>query len=151
MRWSPTKRAPCAPGALNNEAIANFTRNTLAQALRRNPFVCFVLQAGFDAEKGPSLYWMDYFGSLAKPHFSAQGLCSYFLLSLIDRHWKEGLDLEQGLELVKMCIDQLAKRYVISLQSFIVKIDLTKEVSLVKKEVDPDAPKTVTGIPRAKQ
>ena len=64
--------------ALSNEAIANFTRNTLAQAIRRNPYVCFVLQAGFDAEKGPSLYWMDYFGSLASPNFSACWQCPTF-------------------------------------------------------------------------
>merc|ERR1712129_56812 len=140
--------------------IANMTRNTLAQSLRKNPYMVFVIQAGYDAEKGPSLYWMDYFGSLASPNFSAQGLCSYFLLSLFDRHWKEGLDVEEGLALVKMCIDQLAKRYVISLKSFIVKIvdkdgvrqiDLTKRVVLDKKEVAPNAPKTVTGIPVAKQ
>merc|ERR1712154_722698 len=143
--------------SLDNEAIANFTRNTLAQALRRNPYMTFVIQAGWDEEMGPSLYWMDYFGSLAKPNATAQGLCSYFLLSLFDRHWKKDMDLEQGLELVGKCIDQLSKRYVISLQSFIVKIvdkdgvrqiDLAKKVSLEKKEVDPDAPKGVTGMPQ---
>merc|ERR1712154_554338 len=143
--------------SLDNEAIANFTRNTLAQALRRNPYMTFVIQAGWGEEKGPSLYWMDYFGSLAKPNATAQGLCSYFLLSLFDRHWKKDMDLEQGLELVGKCIDQLSKRYVISLQSFIVKIvdkdgvrqiDLAKKVSLEKKEVDPDAPKGVTGMPQ---
>ena len=144
---------------LDNEAIANFTRNTLAQSLRRNPYLVFVIQAGYDAEKGPSLYWMDYFGALASPNATAQGLCSYFLLSLFDRHWKEGMDLEEGLKLVEMCIDQLSKRYVISLKSFIIKIvdkngirqiDLAKRVTLDKKEVDPDAPKGVTGMPQSK-
>merc|ERR1712130_498846 len=125
---------------LNSEGIANFTRNTLAQSLRRNPYLVFVIQAGFDAEKGPSLYWMDYFGSLASPNATAQGLCSYFLLSLFDRHWKKDMTLDDGLKLVEMCIDQLSKRYVISLKSFIIKI-------VDKKEVDPDAPKGVTGMP----
>ena len=145
---------------LDNEGIANFTRNTLAQSIRRNPYLCFVIQAGYDAEKGPSVYWMDYFGSLAKPNATAQGLCSYFLLSLFDRHWKKDMTLDEGLKLVEMCIEQLSKRYVISLQQFIVKIvdkdgirqiDLAKRVSLDTKEVDPDAPKTVTGIPEAKK
>jgi len=142
---------------LNNEAIANFTRNTLAQAIRRNPYVTFVIQAGWDAEKGPSLYWMDYFGSLAKPNATAQGLCSYFLLSLFDRHWKKDMTLEEGLDLVKMCIDQLSTRYVIKLDSFIVKvvgkdgvqqIDLKKRVSLDRKQPVKDAKPTVTGIPQ---
>ena len=142
---------------LDNEAIANFTRNTLAQALRRNPYMTFVIQAGWDKEKGPSLYWMDYFGSLAKPNATAQGLCSYFLLSLFDRHWKKDMTLEEGLNLVRMCIDQLSTRYVIKLQSFIIKIvdkdgvrqiDLTKRVTLDQKEPVKDAPPTVTGIPQ---
>merc|ERR1712157_685535 len=119
---------------LDNEAIANFTRNTLAQAIRRNPYVTFVIQAGWDEEKGPSLYWMDYFGSLAKPNATAQGL-----------------------DLVRMCIDQLSTRYVIKLQSFIVKIvdkdgvrqiDLKKKVTLDQKKPIKDAPPTVTGIPQ---
>ena len=146
---------------LDNDGIANFTRNTLAQSIRRNPYLAFVIQAGFDMDTNkPSLYWFDYFGSMAKPNATAQGLCSYFLLSLFDRHWKKDMTLDEGLKLVEMCIDQLSKRYVISLQSFIIKIvdkdgirqiDLAKKVTLDKKEVDPDAPKTVTGIPEPKK
>eukprot|EP00483_Globobulimina_turgida_P001882 UN01884 len=142
---------------LDNEGIASLTRNTLARAVRRNPYVVFVIQAGFDLEKGPSIYWMDYFGSLAKPNATAQGLCSYFLLSLFDRHWKKDMDLDEGLKLVEMCINQLSKRYVIKTSAFIVKIvnkdgirqiDLSKRITIDKKEVDPDAPKTVTGMPQ---
>ena len=142
---------------LDNDGIAHFTRNTLAQSIRRNPYLVFVIQAGFDLDTNtPSLYWFDYFGSMANPTATAQGLCSYFLLSLFDRHWKKDMDLESGLELVKLCIDQLQKRYVIKTSAFIIKfvvkdgiriIDLTKNISLVRKDVDPVAPKTVTGIP----
>mmetsp|Transcript_9843 Transcript_9843/g.8853 ORF Transcript_9843/g.8853 Transcript_9843/m.8853 type:complete len:233 (-) Transcript_9843:177-875(-) len=145
--------------SLDNEGIANMTRNTLAQSLRRNPYLTFVIQAGFDLDTNePSLYWFDYFGSMARPNATAQGLCSYFLLSLFDRHWKKGMDLNDGLELVKLCIDQLQKRYVIKTSAFIIKIvdkdgvrqiDLTKNISLDRKDVDPDAKKTVTGIPEA--
>jgi len=146
---------------LDNEGIANFTRNTLAQSIRRNPYLTFVIQAGYDMDTNkPSLYWFDYFGSMARPNATAQGLCSYFLLSLFDRHWKKDMTLDEGLKLVEMCIDQLSKRYVISLQSFIIKIvdkdgirqiDLAKRVILDRKDVDPDAPKTVTGIPEPKK
>ena len=142
---------------LDNDGIAAFTRNTLAQAIRRNPYLVFVIQAGFDLDTNkPSLHWFDYFGSMSKPTATAQGLCSYFLLSLFDRHWREGMDLDEGLKLVKLCIDQLQKRYVIKTSAFIIKIvdkdgirqiDLTKNIALDRKDVDPDAPKTVTGIP----
>ena len=144
---------------LDNEGIANMTRNTLAQAIRRNPYLTFVIQAGFDVDTNkPSLYWFDYFGSMARPNATAQGLCSYFLLSLFDRHWKEGMNLDEGLELVKLCIDQLQKRYVIKTSAFIIKIvdkdgirqiDLTKNIALDRKDVDPNAARTVTGIPNA--
>ena len=144
---------------LDNEGIANMTRNTLAQSIRRNPYLTFVIQAGYDIDTDkPSLYWFDYFGSMATPNATAQGLCSYFLLSLFDRHWKKDMNEDEGLQLVKLCIDQLQKRYVIKTSAFIVKIvdkdgirqiDLTKNISLDRKDVDPNAPKTVTGIPNA--
>jgi len=40
---------------LSNHGIANFTRNELAYALRRNPYHVNILQAGYDTKTGPSL------------------------------------------------------------------------------------------------
>lgn len=148
---------------LDNEGIANMTRNTLAQSLRRNPYLTFVIQAGYDIDTDtPSLYWFDYFGSMAKPNATAQGLCSYFLLSLFDRHWKKDMTEDEGIALVKMCIDQLQKRYVIKTSQFIIKIvdkagvrqinlskNIPKQEPWARKDVDPNAKKTVTGIPEA--
>mmetsp|Transcript_14882 Transcript_14882/g.22451 ORF Transcript_14882/g.22451 Transcript_14882/m.22451 type:complete len:226 (+) Transcript_14882:41-718(+) len=143
---------------LDNDGIANFTRSTLAQSIRRNPYMVGVIQAGYEETSGPCMYWFDYFGTMSTPKATAQGLCQYFLLSLFDRHWKAGMSLEEGLTLVELCIEQLSKRYVISLQSFIVKIvdkngvrqiNLNKQVKLEQTKIDMDAPKTATGIPTA--
>ena len=39
-----------------------------------------------DAPKGrPSLYWIDYLGTMAEVPFAAHGYGSYFVLSLLDR------------------------------------------------------------------
>jgi hypothetical protein len=46
-----------------------------------------MLLGGIDGEE-PSLYYIDYLGTKQKTNFGAHGYCSYFLLSLFDRHWK---------------------------------------------------------------
>ena len=77
-------------------ATANYIRTELAEALRRAPYQVNVLMAGYDSppkdEEGgegkPSLYWMDYLGSLQQANFGAQGYASYFLYSLFDAHWE---------------------------------------------------------------
>ena len=45
---------------------------------------------GYDKETGPELYYLDYLASLVKLPFAAHGYGSYFVLSLLDRHYREG-------------------------------------------------------------
>jgi 20S proteasome subunit beta 4 len=46
------------------------------------------LIAGVDAkEEKPSLYWMDYLGTMQKVDYSGQGYCANFILSIMD--WYE--------------------------------------------------------------
>jgi 20S proteasome subunit beta 4 len=42
-----------------------FDSNTLAEALRKNPYQVNLLLGGYDEKKGPSLYYMDYMGAFA--------------------------------------------------------------------------------------
>jgi len=107
---------------LTNDAIANFTRNELALALRSGPYYVNLLQGGYDEPNGPCLYYMDYLGSLQKLNTAAHGYCSYFLFSIFDRNWKEDITLEEGIKLVETCIEQLHKRFLINMQAFIVKV-----------------------------
>ncbi len=104
------------------KAAANFTRNELATALRRAPYQVNLLMGGFDAKTGPSLYYMDYLGSMKKMDFAAQGYASYFTFSIFDRYFKKGMNLEQGKELMQKCIKELRKRFLMNCPNFICKV-----------------------------
>eukprot|EP01098_Paradermamoeba_levis_P002929 TRINITY_DN1384_c0_g1_i1.p1 TRINITY_DN1384_c0_g1~~TRINITY_DN1384_c0_g1_i1.p1 ORF type:complete len:227 (-),score=71.37 TRINITY_DN1384_c0_g1_i1:104-685(-) len=106
---------------LSLHAAANFTRRQLAHALRSNPYNVNLLLGGVD-EEGPALYFMDYLASLNKLNFGVHGYASNFLLSVLDKNYKEGLTVEQGLELLKLCIFELKTRFLISYSGFLVKI-----------------------------
>ena len=52
--------------------------------------------AGFDAEEnGPSLYWIDYLGTLQKVTKGAHGYAGYFLYGLLDNKYKPNLTLDE--------------------------------------------------------
>ena len=50
-----------------------------------------LLLAGYDKVEGPSLYFMDYLASVNKVPFGAHGYGSFFTVSILDRHYREGL------------------------------------------------------------
>jgi 20S proteasome subunit beta 4 len=78
--------------------------------------------AGYDKHSGISLYWLDYLAALAKVNFGAQGHASNFVLSVFDREWREGLSLEEGLDVIRKCIHELHTRFLVSQPIFIVKV-----------------------------
>jgi 20S proteasome subunit beta 4 len=82
------------------------------------------LLAGYDANnaKPVSLYFMDYLASLAQVNYGAQGYCSNFILSIFDRDWKAGLTLDEGLEIVRKCLNELRVRFLISQPKFVIKV-----------------------------
>lgn len=108
--------------ALSTHAAANFTRGELATFLRQSPYSVNLLLAGYDKNEGPSLYFIDYLASLQKLNFACQGYAGYFLLSVMDKYWKSGMNLEEGLRVMKICIQQLKQRFVLNSGDFIIKI-----------------------------
>ncbi|KAK8947716.1 Proteasome subunit beta type-2-A [Platanthera guangdongensis] len=84
---------------LTTAAAANFTRGELATALRKEPIFCEHLLAGYDKEVGPSLYYIDYIATLHKLDKGAFGYGSYFSLSMMDRHYRNRMSLEQAIDL----------------------------------------------------
>jgi 20S proteasome subunit beta 4 len=108
--------------SLSNHAAAHFTRGELATALRSNPYQVNLLLGGFDKEQGPSLYFIDYLASLQKLDFACQGYAGYFVLSIFDRHYRKGMNLEEGLQLLRLCLEQLKTRMVLNSVSFIIKV-----------------------------
>ena len=87
---------------LSVHGTASFIRTMIAENLRKSPLFCDLILGGFDHE-GPSMYLMDYLGSLQKTHIAAHGYTSNFLYGLLDNWWKPNLTIEEGVEIIKKC------------------------------------------------
>ncbi|CAD8139992.1 unnamed protein product [Paramecium pentaurelia] len=113
---------------MNLKETAHFVRSMYAQAIRSRdgPHQCNGLLGGVDSDGTPSLYWLDYLGSLQKITRGAQGYANYFLLGLLDNQYKPNLTKEEGIEIIKKCIKELQTRFLIAQNKFIVKI-VTKQ------------------------
>ena len=107
---------------LSTHATAHFTRNELAEALRKGPYQVNLLIAGFDANSGPSLYFLDYLGALHRVHTGAHGYASYFALSLFDRFYHRDCSLEEGLQIVQQVITELRLRFLLKIGNIKVKV-----------------------------
>jgi 20S proteasome subunit beta 4 len=121
---------------LSTHAAANYTRNQLAEALRQNPYQVSLLLAGWDAEKGPSMFYMDYLGSMHPMKIAAHGYASYFGMSIMDRYYKVDMSVEEAMELIQRVIQELSVRFILNLTDF--KIKLVDKDGI--KDMTPDAP-----------
>mmetsp|Transcript_3624 Transcript_3624/g.10589 ORF Transcript_3624/g.10589 Transcript_3624/m.10589 type:complete len:194 (-) Transcript_3624:116-697(-) len=106
---------------LSTKAAANFTRNELAQALRKGPYQTDMLIAGVDAD-GPQLYMMDYLASMEKVNKAAHGYGAMFTFGLMDRYYKNDLNLEEAKDIIRKCIKELEVRFLIDLGKYTVKV-----------------------------
>lgn len=105
---------------LGSDALAHFIRSVIAGSLRtRNSYQVNMLLGGYDEK--PSLYYLDYLGTLQPVPYGAQGYCAYFVLSVFDKHYKADMTLEDGKKLMKMALDQIANRFTIMPHGFLVK------------------------------
>lgn len=94
----------------------------LAKALRKGPYQTNLLLAGFDKPDEVSLYHLDYMAAMAKVNFSAHGYASNFILSIFDRDWRAGMTVDEGLDVLRKCVNELHTRFLISQPNFVVKI-----------------------------
>lgn len=85
------------------------------------PYNVNCIVAGVDKAGGPGVYFLDYLGNMQKMNFTAHGYAGYFVLSLLDKYYEEGLDEAGGIKLIRMCITELRTRMVISAK-YIAKI-----------------------------
>ena len=74
---------------MGTHAVANFVRTFLADSLRERMYACDSLVGGVDKEEGASLYYLDYLATLQKLDKAAFGYGAYFILTIMDTHWKE--------------------------------------------------------------
>jgi len=85
------------------------------------------LLAGVDPKSAqPSVFWMDYLGAMVKVPFAAHGYAGYFCSSVFDRHWKPYMTQEEGMDVLKKCINELRTRLVLNQGEFLVKL-ITKD------------------------
>jgi len=120
---------------LRPSAAASWIRRSLAESLRsRHPYSVNLIVGGYDlADHKPNLYWIDYLGTVVEVPFAAHGYGSYFALSLLDRYHNPEATLEEGLDTLKRCIDEVSKRLVVSPEKYKVKVidkDGVREVEL---------------------
>ena len=43
-------------------------------------------------------------------------------MGLLDRHWRKGMDLEQVIDLLKLCFKELKTRFVINFDKYVVRV-----------------------------
>lgn len=107
---------------LTTAATANFTRGELATALRKNPYSVNILLAGYDKDVGPSLYYIDYIATMHKVEKGAFGYGSYFCLSMMDRLYHPDMSIEEAIDLIDKCINEIRTRLVVAPPNFVIKI-----------------------------
>ncbi|GBE83647.1 Probable proteasome subunit beta type-4 [Sparassis crispa] len=121
--------------ALRPPSAASWIRRALADSARsRRPYAVNLLLGGYDTSThSPHLYWVDYLGTQASVPFAAHGYGSYFALSLLDRYHNPEATLEEGLAVLRRCIDEVAKRLIVAPGRYKVKVvdkDGVREVEL---------------------
>lgn len=96
---------------------ASWVRKQLAEAIRsRHPYSVNLLLGGYDQTSSEShLYWLDYLGTIARIPYAAHGYASYLTLSTLDRYHDPNMTVEEGLRLLRRCVNELEKRLVINL------------------------------------
>ena len=110
---------------LTTDETAAYIRKELAEGIRSSPHQCNCLVAGYDND-GPKLYWLDYLGSYAKILKAAHGYGAYFLYGLMDNFYKKDLNLNEGEDIIKKCINELKTRFAINMVDFDV-FKITKD------------------------
>ncbi|AMD21930.1 HFR075Wp [Eremothecium sinecaudum] len=109
---------------LSPQAQASFVRNELAKSLRsRKPFQVNVLVGGYDLRKEkPELYQIDYLGVKVELPYAAHGYAGFYTFSLLDHHYRPDMTTEEGLDLLKLCVEELERRMPIDFKGVMVKV-----------------------------
>lgn len=125
---------------LSPDATASFIRAELAKALRsRKPYNVNLLLGGYDAiQERPTLHWIDYLASCAPLPYAAHGYAQYYCLSILDKHHHPDISYEKGMEVLRMCTDELQRRLPFDFKGIVLKV-ITKD-GVRDEEFDMDTP-----------
>ena len=105
---------------LSPKAASTFVQRNLADYLRsRTPYQVNLLLGGFDTQaQSPELYYLDYLATSVKVPFGIHGYGAFFATSILDRFYRSDMSVQEGVELLKRCINEVQKRLVINLPAF---------------------------------
>jgi len=85
-------------------------------------------EKGEDKEKdsssggGPSLYYMDYLAALQKVKYGGHGYAAYFCLSIMDKEYRDGLNEDAAVAILRKCIEEIKTRMILNQPNFMIKI-----------------------------
>ena len=111
-------------------AVSHFVRSKLAEAVRKDPYRVDLLIAGIDTVKDadgnnkivPSVYKLDYLGTLCENPYLASGYCAYFVTALFDELYKKDMSKEEAITLCKKAVRQLKRRFLLRPTEFALRI-----------------------------
>lgn len=112
---------------MSTKEAAHYIRGELARFLRQSPFAVNLVLCGVDPAAGggapvPSVYFIDYMGSLHRMSYAAQGYCSYFVLSTLDRLYRPGMSEAEAMDVMQHCIAELSERFLLQQRQFVFKV-----------------------------
>nr|CAD7207206.1 unnamed protein product [Timema douglasi] len=118
---------------LSVASSAHLTSRITAGALRSpTPMNVDMVLAGFDPETGPQLYRIDCLGTLSSLPAVTIGHGGYFTIGIMDLFCDMKNTVDDGYEIIKTCIGEIMKRFIINLRAF--------RVSVVDKDGVKDLP-----------
>lgn len=122
---------------LNSKAIASYIRQELAKSLRsRKPFQVNVMLAGLDAGEEPVLSMIDYLGTRADLPYAAHGYAAFYTMSLLDHHYRMDMTLDEGLQLLDLCTEELHKRFPMDFKGLLVKVVDKNGIRIITREAE---------------
>lgn len=109
---------------MSPKATASYVRNQLATSIRsRKPYQVNCLIAGYDTKTDkPSLNYIDYLGTQVELPYGAHGYAAFYAMSLLDKHYRKDMNIDDGLRLMDMCIKELQTRMPIDFKGVYVKV-----------------------------
>ena len=107
---------------LSPKCAALFIQRNVADYLRsRTPYHCNLVLAGYDKEKGPQMFYIDYLATLAELPYVVHGYPMMFTLGLLDKDYRPDMTEEEAIKLMTDCIYEINTRFVGSLKNYVVK------------------------------
>ena len=66
--------------------------------------------------------WIDYLGTQVELPYGAHGYAAFYTTSLLDKHYRKDMTVEDGLKLMDMCVKELQTRMPIDFKGVYIKV-----------------------------